>query len=49
MKTVITMVAMVALLPSASSAQVQNPPSVMTGIRVACFSPQRAFSESAEG
>ena len=50
MKTLIGIMAMVAIFPSASAAQVQNPqPSVMTGIRMACFSPQRAFSESAEG
>ena len=50
MKTLIGIMAMVVIFPGASSAQVQNPPpSVMTGIRIACFSPQWAFSESAEG
>ena len=44
MKTLIGIMAMVAIFPGASSAQVQKPPSVMTGIRMACFSPQRAFS-----
>jgi Skp family chaperone for outer membrane proteins len=38
------------LLPRLGAAQVQNsPPSVAAGIRVACFSPQRAFADSSDG
>jgi outer membrane protein len=38
------------LLPRLGAAQVQNSPaSVATGMRVACFSPQRAFADSSDG
>src|SRR5262249_39398943 len=38
------------LLPRPGEAQVQNSPaSLATGIRVACFSPQRAFADSSDG
>ena len=42
--------AAIALLPRLGAAQVQNAPtSVATGIRIACFSPQRVFADSSDG